>query len=88
MVTFQLHVTFWKTEKLKSGYGELKLGLDVALQLDIVDLVLKEVFARLLEFEIRQPLVEVLLDYEVLCVSFRFLLKLLRGICSLFLLLK
>lgn len=62
--------------------------MNVALQLVVVNLVLKEVFARLFEFEVGQPLVEKLFNHEVLRVRLRLLLKLLVCVCSLFLLFK
>lgn len=80
-MSVQIHVALWQPEEFKRGNGEFELSLDVALQLNVVDIVLDEVPTWLLQLESVQPFFEVLFDHEFFCVRFRLSLFLL---CLLF----
>jgi hypothetical protein len=65
-----LHVVFGETEHFEGGDEELEFGLNIALELDVIDLLLKEVLAiRLSKFEVVQPLAEELTLHEFSRVS-------------------
>jgi hypothetical protein len=56
-----VHVVLREAKHFESGNEELKFRLDVTLELDVVDLMLKEVFTvGLPQFEVIQPLAKVL----------------------------
>jgi hypothetical protein len=45
VVACAFHVVFGETEHFEGGYEELEFGQNVALELDVIYLVLKEVLA-------------------------------------------